>query len=260
MWEDREYSKSEIREMILSWEIMNAVRIALEDSRVVLVLLELLREKDETVKTRALLAVNEILKRADEKIKILIMKNGLDAIIEILHSGNENLSVKAAQVLTRLVDRLPLREEEAIKILDAVVPLIRKSRHELTLLEIAEFIKNLRILHPSPYLRSRITAFVSCRNPRIKAMGLRLLLNLFIYAVDTKALKLLLTEVPDLLSGDDVPLIEFSLDIIQDSLRLPVTDDTIEELPTLLVRVKNLVLKSRDFTIRMKARETLEAI
>ena len=260
MWEDREYSKSEIREMILSWEIMNAVRIALEDSRVVLVLLELLREKDETVKTRALLAVNEILKRADEKIKVLIMKNGLDAIIEILHSGKESLSVKAAQVLTRLVDRLPLREEEAIKILDAVVPLIRKSRHELTLLEIAEFIKNLRILHPSPYLRSRITAFVSCRNPRIKAMGLRLLLNLFIYAGDTKALKLLLTEVPDLLSGDDVPLIEFSLDIIQDSLRLPVTDDTIEELPTLLVRVKNLVLKSRDFTIRMKARETLEEI
>ena len=260
MWEDREYSKSEIREMILSWEIMDAVRIALEDSRVVLVLLELLREKDETVKTRALLAVNEILKRADEKIKVLIMKNGLDAIIEILHSGNENLSVKAAQVLTRLVDRLPLREEEAIKILDAVVPLIRKSRHELTLLEIAEFIKNLRILHPSSHLRSRITAFVSCRNPRIKAMGLRLLLNLFIYAGDTKALKLLLTEIPDLLSGDDVPLIEFSLDIIQDSLRLPVTEDTIEELPTLLVRVKNLVLKNRDFTIRMKARETLEEI
>ncbi|GAB6102870.1 hypothetical protein JCM16138_20930 [Thermococcus atlanticus] len=255
-----EYPKDEIREMILSWEIMDAVKMALEDRGIVLTLLELLKEKDEMTKTRALLALSEVLKRADEGTKFFIVKHGLDVIIDALKSKNENISMKAAQVLIQLVKEFPLKERDLMKILDAVVPLIRKSGHELVLLEIAALIENIQVSHPSPHLRSRIARFISCRNPRIKAMGLRLLLNLGMYGGDAKAMKLLLAEISDLLSSDDVPLVEFSLNIIQDSLRLPVTGDIIEELSAVLVRVKNLVLRSRDFTIRMKARETLEAV
>ncbi|WP_461865288.1 hypothetical protein [Thermococcus sp.] len=262
MFDNSVYTKKEIREMINSWEIMTAVKIALEDDRVVLILLDLLKDKDKVTKTRSLLALNEILKRANEKTRVTIIKYGLDEIITILKDKDEDISLKAARVLGQLIEKFPLRERELSKILDAIVPLIKKSHHELTLLEITELIENVKILHPSRNLRSRIMGFISSKNPRIKAMGLRLLLNLFIYAGDTKSLKFLLSEASDLLSSesDDVPLVEFCLNTIQDAFKLPLNEDIIDEVSKVLTKIKNLSTQSKDFAIRMKARETLEII
>ncbi len=260
MFDDKEYTKDDIKEMISSWEIMHVVKLALENSNVLLILLNLLRDENKVTKIRSLLAINEILKRADEKTKFVIMKHGLEEIINTLQNRDEDVSLKAAQALTQLIKTFPLREKELSKILDAIVPLIKKSHHELTLLEIAELIENVKILHPSPNLRSRIVGFIYSKNPRVKAMGLRLLFNLFVYAGDTKSLKFLLSEISDLILSDDIPLVEFCLNTIQDALKLPINEEIIGEMSIVLTKVKNLSMQSEDFTIRIKARETLEII
>ena len=91
-------------------------------------------------------------------------------------------------------------------------------------------------------------------------MGLRLLLNVFVFTGDVKTLKLLLGSIRELLSEKDPLLLDFVLSILVDVFGCPVPAEIIGDLPPLLDRVKSLATGSEDFLVKSKAREVAHAI
>ncbi len=253
-------SEKEIRGLILSWRIMDAVELALRDIRVLRILLSLLRDGDETTRTRAFMALNEVVKRGDERVRFTVAAEGFDAILEGLSSGDSKVAMKAVRVLKNLVEGFPLSDEALLRLVRTIVSLVKKYSDDVLSGELSDVVAHLKVLHPSPMLRSEISKLISSRNPRIRAMGLRLLLNVFVFTGDVKTLKLLLDSIQDLLSEKDPLLLDFILGILMDVFGRPIPAEIIRDLPPLLDRVKSLATGSEDFFVKSKAREVAHAI
>ncbi|WP_157723200.1 hypothetical protein [Thermococcus barossii] len=249
-------SKDELREMVLSWQINEAVELALRDSDVLLMLLDMVGHGDEDTKVRALLALGEVLKKGDDRTKLLVMNNGFGTIVSALESGSPRLVTKALRVLSVLVDGFPLRKDEFLYLVDVLVSLISDPKMEFASIEMANLVTKLTTSHPSPAIRSKISWLVSHENPRLKGMGLRLLLNVFVFTGDSKSVLTLLEEASDLLLGDGDDLLrDFVLDVLLEALHAELPGESIKSLPRLLSRVKKLAVQSDDFLIRSKAKK-----
>ncbi len=253
-------SKDEIRDMITSWQINYAVKIALEDRDALLMIIELLGEKDENTRVRALMALYEVLKECDEGTKLIVLKRGFGKIIDALESGEPRLVVKALKVLSALVDGFPLRKEEFLYIVDILVKLVEDPNFEFASLEMADVVTKLTVSSPSPAVRSKIQWLIARENPRLKAMGLRLLLNVFVSTGDRKSLVTLLDEAISLVPTGDQVLLDFLLDLLSEALREGVPDEAIGLVPRLLTKLKNIASSSDDFFIRAKARKVARVI
>ena len=253
-------SEKEIRALILSWRIMDAVELALRDTGVLRILLKLLTDRDERTRTRAFMALNEVVKKGDEGVRFTVVSEGFDLILDGLTSGDSRVFLKAVRVLKNLVEGFPLSDEALLKLLHTVTSLIKKSRDDVLSAELSDVVARLKVLHPSPMLRSEISKLISSKNPRIRAMGLRLLFNVFLFTGDIKTLKLLLNSTGDLLSEKDSLLLDFVLGILADIFNRPIPAGIIRDLPPLLRRVKSLATGSEDFLVKSKAREVAHAI
>ncbi|SEW15607.1 hypothetical protein [Thermococcus thioreducens] len=247
-------SKDELRELVLSWQIKEAVRLAMEDSDVLLMLLDLVREDDVNTKVRALLALYEVLKGEDGETKLLVINEGFDAIISALKSKEPRLVTKSLKVLSALVEGFPLRKEEFLKLVDILVELVKDPGMEFASIEMAELVTKLTVAQPSPAVRSKVAWLISSDNPRLKGMGLRLLLNIFVFTGDPKSFKTLLEGASELLLSDDDILVDFVLDVLAEALQRGVPEDAMKVLPRVLSRVKRIVARSDDFFIRSKAK------
>ncbi|WP_157726939.1 hypothetical protein [Thermococcus radiotolerans] len=249
-------SKDELREMVLSWQINEAVELALRDSDVLLMLLDLIGHGDENTKVRALLALGEVLKKGDDRTKFLVMNNGFGTILSALESKDPRLVTKSLKALSALVDGFPLRKDEFLCLVDVLVKLIKDPGMEFASIEMNDLVTKLAVSHPSPAVRSKVSWLVSHENPRLRAMGLRLLLNIFVFTGDAKSLLTLLEEASDLLlSEDDALLVDFVLDVLSEALRAEVPEEAIKTLPKVLSRVKRVAVQSGDFLIRSKAKK-----
>ncbi|WP_297091386.1 hypothetical protein [Thermococcus sp.] len=253
-------SKDELREMVLSWQIKEAVRLALEDSDVLLMLLDLVREDDVNTKVRALLALYEVLKKGNEETRLLVINNGFDAVISSLKSKEPRLVTKSLKVLSALAEGFPLRKEEFLELVDILVELVKDPEMEFASLEMAELVTKLTVAHPSPAVRSKVTWLLSQDNPRLRGMGLRLLLNIFVFTGDTKSFETLLEEASELLLSDDDILVDFVLDVLSEALQGDVPDDAIKVLPRVLSRVKRVAARSDDFFMRSKAKKVTRRV
>ncbi len=100
-------SEEEIRNLILSWRIVDAVELALRDTGVLRILLKLLEDRDGTTRTRAFMALNEVVKRGDERVRFTVATEGFDAILRGLSSGDSKVAMKAVRVLKNLVEGVP---------------------------------------------------------------------------------------------------------------------------------------------------------
>ncbi|WP_048058245.1 hypothetical protein [Pyrococcus yayanosii] len=91
-------------------------------------------------------------------------------------------------------------------------------------------------------------------------MGLKLLLNMAAYVRDKKALLLLIRELTDLLTSEDILLLDFILTIVMELTEFPPTEETVKELSRTLTAVKNLALYHKDPTITNKAKMVAGAL
>ncbi|NJE05819.1 hypothetical protein E3E36_06610 [Thermococcus sp. M36] len=253
-------SREEIREMVLSWRINDAVKMALADGRVLLTLLELLREDDATTKTRVMMALYEVLKSADDTTRMTVLERGFPELLAALESGDRRLTVKALRVLSALTRGLPLRADEFIMLVDVIVRLGKNPEFEFASIEMADLVAHLTASHPTLAVRSKVSWLVSQENPRLKAMGLRLLLNVFASTGDSKVFVTLLEGASEVIPTGDGLLLDFVLDVLSEALRTGVPEGAVEALSAILPRLKQVAARGEDIFLRSKAKSIIAEV
>ncbi|NJE07524.1 hypothetical protein E3E31_03120 [Thermococcus sp. M39] len=236
------------------------VNLARSSKDVLRILIKLIKDKNRKVRIGALTVLKEVLSTAGELEKLFIMKEGFEAIIDAIQDKDDVVSINAIKTLSALVKDFPLREKEFMKIIDTLLRLLKSARKDIALLELPEVLMNMRLLHPSSKVISKIMPLIFSKDPKIKAMGLMLLRNMAVSTGDYKALLILIRESRELLNSEDVLLIDSLLTIIMELTRLPVTKETVEEFSRTLTIVKNLALHHKESIIRYKAKTVAEAI
>ncbi|NJE85612.1 hypothetical protein E3E23_07225 [Thermococcus sp. CX2] len=249
-------SKAELREIVLSWQILEAVRLASEDEGLLFLILELARERDDTTRLRAFMALNEIFKRTGGDVKSKVLKNHLDVFIGALTDENERIVMKALRALRHLVEGIPLEEKEFLEITEVLTNLVENSNHhDIVTLEAIDVLSKVRPLRMSESVNTKINKLIGSDDPYLKTIGLCLLVNSFIPSDDVDALRLLLTEAYTLLlSGDDF-LLELILDVLGDVMKYPLPADVKDEVVRISKVVGELIHQKEDPLVRIKAKE-----
>lgn len=246
-------------EYLRSWKIREAAELALGDERALRRLFGLLHGRDDGMKVRALMALEEVLRNLPDVKRLFLLREFLDDLIMAMREGNDSVSAHALRVTSLLIESLPLDPETFVKLGHALKDLVKARRNEAVLLEIPSVLKNMRVLSSDPRVHDVVSRLLKSRNPRLKAMGLRLLLNVSAYTGDPSLLKEVFSSVRDMLSGEDVPLAEFALEILLDVSRYPLREELIDEVAGVLTAVKNLVFGKRP-ELREKARLVAEKL
>lgn len=247
-------SKDEIREMVLSWQINDAVKLALNDSDVLLMIIDLLGDGDRNTRIRAVMALYEVLKRCDTRTKFLVLRNGLEGILLALNSRDHKLRVKALKALSSLVDGIRLPEKDFLAILDAIVELAESPGFELVSFEVSDVVAKLTVSSPTQEVRLRIDSLLSREDPWLRAIGLRLFLNVFVSANDTTGMVPVLRGIVTLLPTEDEALLDFILTTLQGAVEKGVPPESLNVIPNLLSKLREIYTGDRGFFIRSKAR------
>ncbi len=116
--------KDGIRRDLLSWNIKEVIALAEEYDKAFQIVKELLRDKNPTVKTNALVVIKEMAKRntlTPEKVSKII-----EDIVELTKDKNERVSLKAIEVLNLLLEKGELSEEQYELITEALIDIIKK--------------------------------------------------------------------------------------------------------------------------------------
>ncbi|WP_157895744.1 hypothetical protein [Thermococcus celer] len=252
-------SREELRELVLSWRIKDAVMLGLGDGRVLRMMIDLTKEEDANTRIRGLLALYEVLKRGDEGIKLFVLKNGFNYLLSLLKSDDPRIVAKALKALSALTEGFPLSEGEFLSLLDSLVVVVKELK-EITPLEVWELVTKLTVDDPSPGIRSRIDWLLSQEDPRLRGMGLRLMLNVFIPEGDARDFEVFLGGILELLRSDDDIVVDFALDTLSEALQRGIPADTVSILPGVLSEIKELIRKSDDFFLKLKAREVARMV
>jgi len=240
-----------LREMLLAWRTSNAVELALSERGAFSALLSLLNDGDDRVRRRALIALREILGRRPEPGYTLPLLKNLRTILSLLRDADE-IAIETLRLLSVLFSLVHPEERDYIETVDALASLVRSERNEVVLLEIPSVLRVLRPAKTSSMARSRAMSLLSSGNPRLRAMGLRLLANMSVG--DSRILSLLLDEIDETLLGEDAPLQDFTLDLLSEVL-VPPSGETVGKYWKLLRALEVVSRRSPVPGIRSKARD-----
>ncbi|MBP1911462.1 hypothetical protein [Thermococcus stetteri] len=133
------------------------------------------------------------------------------------------------------------------------------SKNEVVLLEVMSILENVRITLSDPRIYDIISRLLHSGNLRLRAMGLRLLLNTRAYTGDPSLLKTIFSEVADMLTGEDVILTDFALDLLLEIAQYPLQEELIDDVARVLTLVKNLALNEK-LGLSDKARLVVEKL
>ncbi|NJD99003.1 hypothetical protein E3E26_04275 [Thermococcus sp. LS1] len=247
-------SVDKIRELILSWQMRDAVKLSRDSEEVLLALIELISEEDRITKIRALSALGEVLKGADKKTKSLILGNGFDAIVGTLREGDERLKVRALRVLKRLLEGNPLTKNQLAKLVDALASLV-SDNDGLAWLEAVELTGNISTTYSIDGVLSRIDPLLTSPNLREKALGIRLLLALG--GPSEENWGSIVSGIAELLRSKDPLLVEVGLDSAADMLNLPIALPMERIIENILPALKEFTKSADTLVLRAKAREVI---
>ncbi|WP_238516409.1 hypothetical protein [Thermococcus onnurineus] len=250
-------SVDKIRELILSWQMRDVVKLSQDSEGVLLTLIELLSEEDSITKIRALSALEEILKGADKKTKSLILRNGFDAIVGTLREEDERLKVRALRVLKRLLEGNPLTKNQLSKLVDALVSL-GSDNDGLSWLEAVELTEKISTAYPIDGVLSRINSLLTSFNLREKALGIRLLLALGGFSEENW--DPIVSGISELLRSEDPLLVEVGLDAAANMLKLPIVLPMERILGNILPALKKLTKGADTLVLRAKARKVMSLL
>jgi len=248
-----------LREYLASWKISKAVELALENDIALRELFKLLRSHDDEVRLRALMVLEDVLKALPEVKRLFLAREFIDDLIKATKSDDDAVSIRALNVIARLIEGIPLDPETFVKLGHALKDLVKSKRGEEVLLAIPQILENIRVLSPDPRVHDVISRLLKSKNPRLKAMGLRLLLNVSVYTGDPSLLREIFSSVRDMLTEKDVPLADFALNILLEIAEHPLKEELIDDVARTLTLVKNLALGKRP-ELREKARMVAEKL
>ncbi|WP_040681386.1 hypothetical protein [Thermococcus zilligii] len=231
-----------LREHLSSWQMGRIVELALRDDGALRGLFKLLHKQDEEIKLRALMALEGVLKALPDVKRLFLVREFLDDLLEAAKSDKDDIALHALRALAWLIRDIPLDPETFVKLGHALKDLVKARRNEVVLLEIPPILENMRVLSPDPGVYDIISRLLKSRNPRLRAMGLRLLLNVGTYTGDPSLLKEVFSSAGDMLTGEDVPLADFMLNILLEIAEHPLTEELIDDVARTLTTVKNLAL------------------
>ncbi|CAI1492306.1 conserved protein of unknown function [Thermococcus nautili] len=240
-----------LREMLLAWRTSNVVELAVSNEGAFSSLMVLLRDGDDRVRRRALIALREILRRKPEPRYTLSVLRNLRTVLSLLKDTDE-VAIEALRLLAVLFSLVHPEERDYVEVVDALVSLVRSKRNEVVLLEIPPVLERLRPAKASSLARSRAMALLSSGNPRLRAMGLRLLANMSVG--DSRVLSLLLDEIDEALLGEDVPLQDFTLNLLSEVL-VPPSEENVGKYWELLRALEVVSHRSPVPGVRSKARD-----
>ncbi|NJE42826.1 HEAT repeat domain-containing protein [Thermococcus sp. GR6] len=252
-------SKTELRELVLSWQILDAVSLALEDKRALFLILELAGEDDETTRLRAFVALGEILKRADNDLRMMVLERHLDVFINALSQENEKVTIKALRALGYLVKGVPMGSKTFLKAAKTLVSLL-ESPDDMMRIETIDVLSKLQPLEDSKLVRTYINELVVSPDLYTKVAGFCLFLNMLNSSADSGPLTLILDEIPSLLQNDNEFIVELALDVLEKALSFPLLEDVKIELLKISRIVNGLVYWEGAPIIRLKAKRVSDLI
>lgn len=232
-----------MKDYLRSWRIGKAIELALKDDAYLWALFKLLHERDDDLKIRALVALEEVLKALPDVKRLILTEKFLDDMIKVLESNNDGVLIHAIRTIGRLIEGVPLPPEDFVKLTHAFKDIVKSRNNETVLLEIPSALKGMRATSYTCRLMNVISRLLKSKNLRLKAMGLRLLLNVSAYAGEPSLLKTLFSEIPEMLSEKDVSLADFALDILLEISHYPLREELVDDVARVLTAVKNLALR-----------------
>lgn len=248
--------KDKIKEALTSWHMLDVVEMARADGRVIHILVELLDDKDDTVRKRSLKALELICKKLGPEEKEKLVENSLGRILNIAGSKDESLRSQALKTLKELIKDVPLKDKDFLLLSKKMREIISSSNSELVHSYIGEILENVTLKNPSTDVVSILKLSTASDDPYISAACIKVMYNLARSSKDRELIKKLISKIPSLLESEDSYVVESALDIIKGLTYLPLTKEDIEKLPVILTKVKRL-LKKGDWVIRKKAQETI---
>ncbi|NJE61510.1 hypothetical protein [Thermococcus sp. 21S7] len=242
-----------LEECLRSWAIGRAVELALADDAALEGLFKLLREGDGEVRLRALMALEEVLASLPDVKRLFLLREYLNDVLAAVKCNSDEVSIHALRVLAELIHGIPLRPDTFVRLAHALKDLVKSRRNEAVLIEIPPVLMNMKAVSYTPALMDVLSRLLSSKNLRLKAMGLRLLLNTGTYTGASPLLKTVFSEVGNMLSEKDVPLADFALDILMEVSNFPLNEELVDDAVRVLTAVKNLSLRG-DQKLGEKAR------
>ncbi|AJC72069.1 hypothetical protein X802_07760 [Thermococcus guaymasensis DSM 11113] len=251
-----------LREYLGSWEIKKAIELAQENDECLQMLFKFLHDRDDHIKIRTLLALREVLEVLPNVKKLILVKKFLDDLLRLLKSDNDNLVIHAIRTIGKLIEGVPLPPEKFIKVVRAFTDLLKSGKNEFILIEIPAVLNGMKATSYPPRLMDVVSGLLRENNPRLKAIGLRLLLTIGAHSKSPSILKTLFSEITEILSSEsknDFPLVEFVLDILLEIPNYSMEEELIDEVARVLTAVKNLALREK-LILREKAKMVAERL
>lgn len=260
MSSDKNKSAQLVKECLSSWKIGKVVELALKDEEVLLTLFRLLREEDDELKIRALTALEDVFKALPDVKRLIFVERFLDDLIKLLESDNDNVLIHTIRAIGRLMEGVPLQPEKFVELAHAFKNLVKSRKNEAVLLEIPSVLKVMRPTSYTPQLMDAISRLLKSSNLRLKAMGLRLLLNAGSFTGNPSVMKTFFSEVYyALLEREDAPLVDFCLDLILEVVHYPLRDEFMDEVAHVLTAVKEIALR-KNSELAEKAKTVAEEL
>ncbi|ASJ02640.1 hypothetical protein A3L09_04880 [Thermococcus profundus] len=248
-----------LKEHLASWRIGKAAELVLSSDDALRALLSILHGKDKELKKAALIALEEALKGMPDVRRLGLVKVLLDTLIDLAKEGDDDLLIRALRTIRALITGIPLDPRSFVKLNHALKDLVKQRGNEVVLLEIPSILENVRVTSSDPRVYDVISRLLHSRNPRLKAMGLRLTLNTSSYTGDSSLLKMIFSEIKDMLTGEDIALTDFALNILLEVSDCPLQEELVDEVAGVLTLVKNLAIGRRS-ELREKARIVAEKL
>ncbi|WP_048151100.1 hypothetical protein [Palaeococcus ferrophilus] len=248
-----------LKEHLASWKIGEVVKLALSDDRILIELFGLLHEKDDNIKIRALMAIEEVLNALPDVKRAFLIDKFLENLINAMKSNNDSVAVHALRATAVLIDGVPLLPDDFITLANTLKDLVNARRSEVVFLEIQPIYKKMKSATYTPELMNIISRLLTSRNLRLKAMGLRLLFNAGTYTKKSSFMRLFFSEVPEMLGKRDILLSDFVLDLLIEASQFHLNGEIMDDVARALTAVKNVAL-GKIPELREKARRATEAI
>ncbi|WP_297091384.1 hypothetical protein [Thermococcus sp.] len=239
----------QIRELVMSWRAMDVIDIANGDEYVVTSLLRLLEDEDTTTRLRALTALGELLKDPDGKTKSAVLRNGFNRLVALLGDKDSRIVSRTLEVLLRLLDGMQIDEIKLLTLIDASVPVAERG-DTFIYLSLLDLFRKLQMPPLSWRSRARIDGLLNADNMYVRGLGMRLFLNSGNLDGRSEAV---LECITDLLTSNNVLLIEAGLDFLEEVLAFHLSADMMRRLVSFLNVLKNIENGAENILIRSRA-------
>ncbi|NJF24788.1 hypothetical protein [Thermococcus sp. Bubb.Bath] len=248
-----------LEEYLNSGKIKKTSELVLNNGEALTALLSFLYSKDPEIKLAAVMALEEALKKMPDIMRLRLLKKTFDGLITLALEKDDRVSIYALRAIKALIAGLPLDPESFVKLGHALKDIIKARRNEMILLEIPPILENVRITSSDPRVHDVIARLLRSKNLRLKAMGLKLLLNTSAYTGDPSLLKTIFYEVRDMLTMEDTLLVDFALNLLLEITHHPLREEFVDDVAGVLTLVKNLALQEQS-EVSDKARLVAEKL